>query len=77
MAYAIVEHGLELYPTDVMLLGTAGYILTLTGDQEKALQRFDAAVRLAANNPLAFYDLAGAAIVPDSSPSDAIALGSE
>ncbi len=61
-ACAIVEHGVELYPTDVVLLGASGYILTLTGDQEKALERFEAALRLAANNPLAFHDLAGAAI---------------
>ena len=61
-ACAIAEHGLELYPTDVVLLGASGYILTLTGDQEKALERFNAALRLAKNNPLAFHDFAGAAI---------------
>ena len=61
-ACSVAERGVKLYPKDVMLLSASASILTLIGEQEKALERFDAALRLSTNNPLDFDNLSGAAI---------------
>ena len=50
------------YPNNASILGQAGYVLTYAGDQEKALERFDAALRLNPGGPTAFRYLAGGSI---------------
>jgi adenylate cyclase len=59
---AAIERGVRLYPNVPQMLSQSGYVLTLVGDQETALERFKAALRLNPNNPLAYRVLTGASI---------------
>jgi hypothetical protein len=46
-----MERGVRLYPNVPQILSHSGYVLTLVGDQETALKRFKAALRLNPNDP--------------------------
>src|SRR5262245_20031066 len=59
---AAIERGVRLYPNVPQILSESGYILTLVGDQETALERFKAALRLHPNDFLAYRILTGASI---------------
>jgi adenylate cyclase len=59
---AAIERGVRFYPNVPQMLSQSGYVLTLVGDQETALERFKAALRLNPNNPLAYRVLTGASI---------------
>lgn len=59
---AAIERGVQLYPNVQQILYGSGYIMTLVGDQETALERFRAALRLNPNDPLAYRTLTGASI---------------
>jgi len=59
---AAIERGVQLYPNVPQILFGSGYTLTLVGDQETALERFRAALRLNPNDPIAYRSLTGASI---------------
>jgi adenylate cyclase len=59
---AAIERGVRLYPNVPEILSQSGYVLTLVGEQEAALERFKAALRLNPNNPRAYRVLTGASI---------------
>ena len=59
---AASERGVQLYPNVQQILYGSGYIMTLVGEQETALERFRASVRLNPNDPLVHRTLTGASI---------------
>jgi adenylate cyclase len=59
---ALVERAVQLSPYSTQVQFFSGYVLTLSGDQQKALDRMLAALRLSPSDPLAYRFLTGAGI---------------
>ena len=51
---AAIERGVRLYPNVPEIVSQSGYVFTLVGDQDAALERFKAALRLNPRNPRAY-----------------------
>jgi adenylate cyclase len=59
---AVLERAVQLNPSSALILSFSGYAATLTGEQQKALDRCLAALRLSPSDPLAYRFLTGAGI---------------
>ena len=59
---AVIERAVQLSPNSAQVLDVSGYVSTLTGEQQKALDRSLAALRLSPSDPLAFRFLTCAGI---------------
>jgi adenylate cyclase len=59
---AVIERAVQLSPNSAQVLDVSGYVSTLTGEQQRALDRSLAALRLSPSDPLAFRFLTCAGI---------------
>jgi tetratricopeptide (TPR) repeat protein len=59
---AAIEQAVHLSPNSAHIVNQSGYVLTLVGDQESALERFTRAVRLSQADPLSYRFNTGAGI---------------
>ena len=59
---AAIERAVHLSPNSAQIVDLSGYVLTLVGDQEVALERFARALRLSPADPLSYRFNTGAGI---------------
>ena len=59
---AAIERGVRLSPNSAQIVSQSGYMHTLLGDQEVALERFMIALQLSPSDPMAHRFLTGAGI---------------
>jgi TolB-like protein/class 3 adenylate cyclase/tetratricopeptide (TPR) repeat protein len=59
---AAIERAVNLSPNSAQIVDLSGYVLTLVGDQETALERFVRALRLSPADPLSYRFNTGAGI---------------
>jgi adenylate cyclase len=59
---AATEQAVHLSPNSAQVVDLSGYVLTLIGDQEKALERFNTALRLSPSDPVSYRFNTGAGI---------------
>jgi TolB-like protein/Flp pilus assembly protein TadD len=59
---ATIERAVNLSPNSAQIVYQSGFVLTLVGDQEKALERFARALRLSPADPLSYRFNTGAGI---------------
>ena len=76
---AATNRAVEISPNSAPVLSQAAWTLTLTGDQDRAVEYFKTAIRLSRSDPLLYRTLTGAAAasVLAGRYADAIAFGEE